>query len=71
MREVLRIRSCFDAKYWVVHGEPVHIDVGQFVYNENIRDPKIHNQEYLLKHINLTFGLKEEYPELSTYLKDN
>ena len=52
----------------VQDGEPVHVDVGQFVYNEAMRDPNNYNQELFNKMYKFRLWLREKYPELLSYL---
>lgn len=54
----------------VVDGEPIHIDVGQFVINEKIKDPTFFHQELLTKTYKFKIWLRENYPELGNYLEE-
>lgn len=54
----------------VMDGKPIHIDVGQFVYNEQIKDPSIYHQELFTKMYKFKLWLKEKYPELDLFLDD-
>jgi hypothetical protein len=54
----------------VVEGKPVHIDVGQFVKNKQIKDSSVYNQELFTKTYKFKIWLKEQYPELFVYLED-
>lgn len=54
----------------VVQGRPVHIDVGQFVVNDAIKQPNVFKQELFTKTYRFKHWLKEQYPELSPYLED-
>ena len=48
---------------------PVHIDVGQFVRNEDVKMPHVYKQELFSKTYKLNAWLKSKYPELSQYLE--
>ncbi len=52
----------------VFHGQPIHIDVGQFVQNEAIKDPKIYHQELYTKTYKFKLWLNEFFPELAVFL---
>lgn len=52
----------------VALGQPVHIDVGQFVINEEIKQPSVFYQELFTKTYKFKNWLKEQYPELALYL---
>lgn len=54
----------------VAQGKPVHIDVGQFVFNEAVKEPTIFHQELLTKTYKFKIWLKEQYPELGEFLED-
>lgn len=54
----------------VVHGNPIHIDVGQFVQSEKIKDPAFYSQELFTKTYKFKIWLKEAYPELVPFLED-
>lgn len=53
----------------VAQGKPVHIDVGQFVFNEAIKQPEIFHQELFTKTYKFKLWLREHYPELGNYLE--
>lgn len=53
----------------VVQGNPIHIDVGQFVFNEAIKQPEIFNQELLTKTYKFKIWLRDNYPEIGEYLE--
>lgn len=53
----------------VVLGKPVHIDVGQFVKNDQVKDPAHYHQELFTKTYKFKIWLKEAYPELATFLE--
>lgn len=53
----------------VYEGKPVHIDVGQFVHNPEIKDPSIYKQELFTKTYKFHIWLKQEYPELAQHLE--
>jgi hypothetical protein len=52
----------------VSEGKPVHIDVGQFVFNDDIKRPEIFHQELFTKTYKFKLWLRKEYPELADYL---
>ena len=54
----------------VANGLPVHIDVGQFVFNEQVKQPAIFHQELFTKTYELKIWLKKHYPEIGTYLDE-
>ncbi len=53
----------------VYNGMPIHIDVGQFVRNEQVRNPETYNQELFNKTFKFRRWLHKEYPELADYLE--
>jgi hypothetical protein len=53
----------------VAQGKPVHIDVGQFVFNEAIKHPVVFHQELFTKTYKFKMWLRENYPELGDYLE--
>ncbi len=53
----------------VAQGKPVHIDVGQFVFNEAVRQPAVFHQELFTKTFKFKVWLGESYPELKEYLE--
>lgn len=53
----------------VAQGKPVHIDVGQFVINEAVKDPALFQQELFTKTYKFKVWLREYYPELGEYLE--
>lgn len=53
----------------VAQGKPLHIDVGQFVINEAIKEPTIYHQELFTKTYKFKLWLRENYPELGEYLE--
>lgn len=54
----------------VAQGKPVHIDVGQFVINEQVKNSSIYYQELFTKTYKFKIWLKEAYPELALFLED-
>ena len=52
----------------VVDGQPIHIDVGQFVYHETVKDPSFYDQELFTKTYKFKIWLGEHYPEIKSYL---
>lgn len=53
----------------VLDGRPVHIDVGQFVKNNKVKDPEVYNQEIFNKTWKFRKWLGEHYPELGSHLE--
>lgn len=53
----------------VAQGRPVHIDVGQFVFNEAVKQPAIFHQELFTKTYKFKLWLRDHYPELGEYLE--
>lgn len=54
----------------VSHGKSVHIDVGQFVFNDEIKNPEIFHQELFTKTYKFKLWLREYYPELAAFLEE-
>lgn len=48
----------------VYNGAPIHVDIGQFVVNNQARNPSIYKQELFSKTYLLRAWLKEHYPQL-------
>ena len=53
----------------VAQGKPVHIDVGQFVFNEAVKQPTVFHQELFTKTYKFKLWLRINYPELGEYLE--
>jgi hypothetical protein len=53
----------------VAKGKPVHIDVGQFVFNEAVKQPAVFHQELFTKTYKFKLWLRDHYPELAEYLE--
>lgn len=53
----------------VLDGNPVHVDVGQFVRNSIVKDPKVYNQEIFTKTYRFRKWLEKNYPPLGEFLK--
>lgn len=51
----------------VYNGQPIHIDVGQFVKNPLTADIKVRNQELFNKTWKFRIWLQKKYPELAEY----
>lgn len=49
----------------VVDGIPMHIDVGQFVYDDQVKDPQFFMQELFTKTYKFRKWLKKEHPKLA------
>ena len=54
----------------VAQGIPIHIDIGQFVENEKVRDSSVYHQELFTKTYKFKFWLGENYPELAIFLEN-
>jgi len=54
----------------VAQGRPVHIDVGQFVFNEAVKQPVIFHQELFTKTYKFKLWLYSNYPQLGEYLEE-
>lgn len=54
----------------VAEGKAVHIDVGQFVFNDAVKEPAVFHQELFTKTYKFKIWLKEHYPELAHYLEE-
>lgn len=53
----------------VLYGRPIHIDAGQFIRNDVVKDPNVYKQEIYDKTYKLRVWLDAAYPELSYHLK--
>lgn len=53
----------------VLNGNPIHIDVGQLVFNEKIKDPSVHQQELYNKIYHFYKWLEVNYAELALHLE--
>lgn len=53
----------------VLNGMPIHIDVGQFVHNEEVKKPDVYKQELFSKTFKFRRWLRKTYPELADYLE--
>lgn len=53
----------------VAQGRPLHIDVGQFVFNEAVKEPRVFHQELFTKTYKFKMWLRENYPELGEFLE--
>ncbi len=52
----------------VYKGIPIHVDVGQFVYDETMKDPAISHQEIFNKMFRFRIWLQQQHPELIPHL---
>lgn len=52
----------------VMNKEPIHIDVGQFIVNDIVKDPKVYHREIFDKTYRLREWLQKHYPELADHL---
>lgn len=53
----------------VIDGYPVHIDVGQFIYNEGVKAAKVHKQELYDKTYLFHQWLKKHHAQLAKHLE--
>lgn len=53
----------------VLNGRPIHIDVGQFIYNPIVKNPKVYHQEIFNKTYKFHRWLEKKHPTLSHYLE--
>ncbi|MBA3957493.1 MAG: hypothetical protein H0X51_03740 [Parachlamydiaceae bacterium] len=53
----------------VMDGKPVHIDVGQFVKDDSVKDPAFYKQELFSKTYKFRYWLEEQHPQLAKYLE--
>jgi hypothetical protein len=53
----------------VLDGNPIHIDIGQFVYNEMVTSADVYHQEMYDKLYLFYVWLKKHHPELAFHLK--
>jgi hypothetical protein len=53
----------------VAQGKPIHIDVGQFVMSEKVKEPQVYHQELFTKTYKFKLWLRDHYPELGSYLE--
>ena len=54
----------------VFNGDPIHIDVGQFIKNPIVKDSQVYRQELFSKTWKFRIWLKKYYPELAVYTED-
>lgn len=54
----------------VWNGHPVHIDVGQFIYNATVKDPAVFRQELYDKTYKFHLWLKQYNADLAAYLQN-
>ena len=54
----------------VSQGHPVHIDVGQFVFQDDVKHPQVFHQELYTKTFRFKQWLQEHYVELADYLEE-
>jgi hypothetical protein len=53
----------------VTQGLPIHIDVGQFFRDDDVKNPAIHHQELYTKTYYFHSWLRENYPEVAVFLE--
>jgi len=51
----------------VDQGQPIHVDVGQFIKNPTVSDPSVYNQELINKTWKFRKWLEINYPQLADY----
>lgn len=54
----------------VSRSRPIHIDVGQFVFNEEMKQPRGFQQELFTKTYKFKLWLRDNYSELGDYLEE-
>jgi hypothetical protein len=54
----------------VFEGHPVHVDVGQFVFNPLVQNPDVYHQEIFNKTYKFRKWLEKDYPPLALYLEN-
>lgn len=54
----------------ISQGQPIHIDVGQFVINEEIKQPEKYKQELFTKNYKFKKWLAQNYPAMADYLNE-
>lgn len=54
----------------ILHGQPLHIDVGQLIKNPIMRDPNVYQQELVNKSYKFLLWLKSRYPKLANYYEE-
>lgn len=53
----------------VLDGKPIHIDAGQFIKNNIVKNPNVYSQEIYDKTYDFRVWLDKKYPELGFHLK--
>jgi hypothetical protein len=53
----------------VIDGRPIHIDVGQFMRNPEIKYPALYKQDLFNKTYKFRMWLKERYPSLASFVE--
>lgn len=53
----------------VYEGNPIHIDVGQFVKNNDVKQPEVYKHQLFSKTYRFRIWLEEHFPELGRYLE--
>lgn len=53
----------------VLDGQPIHIDAGQFIYNEKVKSPAVYKKEIFNKTYKFNLWLKKHHSDLSTHLE--
>lgn len=54
----------------VIDGRPIHIDAGQFIHNETVKDPAVFKQEIYDKTYNFNRWLQKHHSGLGKYLEN-
>lgn len=55
----------------VFEGEPIHVDVGQFVQNDQVKDPSFYMQELYTKTYKFRVWLREKHPYLCDVFEEH
>jgi hypothetical protein len=53
----------------VLNGNPIHIDIGQFIHNDSVKAPKVYKQELYDKTYDFHKWLKKHHPRLGEHLE--
>lgn len=53
----------------VMDGKPMHVDVGQFVWNDEVKNPEVYQQQLFNKTYKFRKWLNKKYPELEQHLE--
>ncbi len=54
----------------VVDGRPIHLDLGQFVYRDDVKTSPVFKQEFFSKMYRFREWLRDNHPEIGDYLEE-